>query len=68
MAVHTHRATYDQSRPFTAWIHAIARYKLIDHARQNRIRQTVPIDDVEFLFATDDFGSGNGQDRCRPAA
>ena len=54
MAVHTHRATYDQSRPFTAWMHAIARYKLIDHARQNRTRQTIPIDDVEFLFATDD--------------
>jgi RNA polymerase sigma-70 factor (ECF subfamily) len=54
MAVHTHRATYDARRPFTAWVHAIARYKLIDHVRQNRIRQTIPIDDVEFLFAVDD--------------
>ena len=36
------RATYEIDRPFTAWLHAIARYKLIDHFRRNRIRATVP--------------------------
>jgi RNA polymerase sigma factor (sigma-70 family) len=53
MALHTRRATYEIDRPFTAWLHAIARYKLIDHFRRNRIRATVPLDDVEDLFAQD---------------
>lgn len=33
LAVHMRRHTYDSGRPFTAWIHAIARYKLADHWR-----------------------------------
>ncbi|PSH54457.1 RNA polymerase subunit sigma-70 [Phyllobacterium brassicacearum] len=53
MALHTRRATYEVDRPFTAWLHAIARYKLIDHFRRNRIRVTVPLDDAEDLFAQD---------------
>jgi len=44
--VHRRRMTYDPTLPFTAWAHAVARYKLIDHWRRNRIRQHVPIDDV----------------------
>jgi RNA polymerase sigma-70 factor (ECF subfamily) len=31
MAVHRRHMTYDPSQPFTAWAHAVARYKLIDH-------------------------------------
>lgn len=46
LAVHRRRMTYDPAQPFTAWAHAVARYKLIDHWRRNRIRQHVPIDDV----------------------
>ena len=53
MALHAHRATYDARRPFTAWLHAIARYKLMDHFRQTRTRPTVPIDDVMGLIADD---------------
>ncbi len=33
MAIHTRRHTYDRSELFTPWVHAIARYKLIDHLR-----------------------------------
>jgi len=33
IAVHTKRSTYDRSRPFSAWLYAIARYKLADHFR-----------------------------------
>lgn len=54
MAAHTRRATYDPSRPFTAWMHAIARYKLVDHFRRNRMRATVAIDDFDALFAPDE--------------
>ncbi|MGH6859069.1 MAG: sigma-70 family RNA polymerase sigma factor [Phyllobacterium sp.] len=52
MALHAKRATYEVDRPFTAWLHAIARYKLIDHFRRNRIRATVPLDDAQELIAT----------------
>lgn len=46
LAVHHRRMTYDAAQPFTAWAHAIARYKLIDHWRRRRLRQHVPLDDV----------------------
>lgn len=52
LAVHIKRATWDSSQSFTAWAHAVARYKLIDHWRRRKIRQTLPIDDhAEFLAA-----------------
>lgn len=46
MAIHRRRMTYDSTQPFTAWAHAIARYKLIDFWRRNRKRKHVPLDDV----------------------
>jgi hypothetical protein len=36
LAVHIKRATWDTAQPFTAWAHAVARYKLIDHWRRAR--------------------------------
>lgn len=54
IAVHSRRATYQTDKPFTVWLHAIARYRLIDHFRRNGRRPTVPIDDVEGLFAADE--------------
>jgi RNA polymerase sigma-70 factor (ECF subfamily) len=46
IAMHTRRATYDPGQPFTAWAHAIARYKLIDLWRRRRVRNQVPLDEV----------------------
>lgn len=46
MALHRKRSSYDPDLPFTAWLYAIARYKLIDHLRRNRLRRDVPIDQV----------------------
>ncbi len=55
MAIHARRATYDPERPVTVWVHAIARYKLIDHFRSRRVRASVPLDDeAEFLAGPDD--------------
>ncbi|HEX4927693.1 MAG TPA: sigma-70 family RNA polymerase sigma factor [Burkholderiales bacterium] len=34
LAVHNQRHTYDAAQPLTAWVHAIARYKLVDHLRR----------------------------------
>ena len=54
LAVHQRRGTYDSSRPFTAWLHAIARYKLIDHLRRKKIRASIPIEDAdELAFISD---------------
>lgn len=53
IAVHTRRATYDRGRAFTAWLYAVARYKMIDHFRRvGRLRQ---IDDLEDLLIADEF-------------
>jgi RNA polymerase sigma-70 factor (ECF subfamily) len=59
VAIHTRRATYDQTRPVTAWAHAIARYKLVDHVRSQRVRLSVPLDD--------EGGELAGPDEAEPA-
>jgi RNA polymerase sigma-70 factor (ECF subfamily) len=50
IAVHTRRATYDSSQPFTAWAYAIARYKLIDQLRRSRAHLRAPEEAAEALF------------------
>jgi len=54
IAIHTRRATYDRALPFTAWLHAIARYKLIDHFRRAKLRRTWPLEDAESVLADAD--------------
>lgn len=34
LAIHLARHTYESTSPVTAWAHAIARYKLVDHLRR----------------------------------
>src|SRR5258706_2273064 len=41
LAVHNQRHTYDPGRPFTAWVHAIAKYKLVDFLRRRASRELV---------------------------
>ena len=56
LAVHNQRHTYRRDQPLTAWVHAIARYKLIDllRARASREALTDPLDDeLEMFGATD---------------
>jgi RNA polymerase sigma-70 factor (ECF subfamily) len=53
LAVHEKRATYDRGRPFTAWLYAIARYRLIDHYR--RRRATVSVEDLGEMLAAEDL-------------
>lgn len=38
LAVHNQRHTYRPDMPVTAWVHAIARYKLIDWLRSHRVK------------------------------
>lgn len=60
LALHNQRASYDPGVPLTAWMHAIARYKLIDwlrrHARQEALLE--PLDDADLLASDDDHEAG----------
>ncbi|OKO91254.1 RNA polymerase sigma factor [Bradyrhizobium sp. NAS80.1] len=58
LAIHIQRHTYDPSEPLTPWVHAIARYKLIDFLRRTRASLAdVPIDEADELVAHDDHVS-----------
>ena len=55
LAIHFKRHTYDPAEPFTPWVHAIARYKLIDFLRRTRTSFTdVPIEQADMMMAHDD--------------
>ncbi len=53
LAMHNQRHTYQSDQPLTAWVHAIARYKMIDllRAKQGREALHVPLDDELAVFA-----------------
>jgi RNA polymerase sigma-70 factor, ECF subfamily len=61
IGIHTRRGTYDPSRPFTAWVYGIARYKLVDEYRRARRRVTVPLDEAEELFTADEAAAATAQ-------
>jgi RNA polymerase sigma-70 factor (ECF subfamily) len=54
IAIHSKRGTYDTNLPFTPWLYAIARYKLLDHLRRSRIRLTVPLESAADVFSPDE--------------
>ncbi|USI73498.1 sigma-70 family RNA polymerase sigma factor [Sphingomonas morindae] len=58
ISVHTRRESYDRDRPFTAWLYAIARYRMIDHLRRQKV--SVPIEDVEAILVTEGFAEALG--------
>lgn len=45
IAIHKKRASYDPTLPFTAWLHGIGRYRLIDFLRREYRQATLPIED-----------------------
>lgn len=53
IAIHQRRASYDVQRPFTVWLHAIARYKLADYLRSHYRRRTVPLADAAELIESE---------------
>ena len=53
IAMHGRRTSYDRNRPFTPWLFAIARHKLIDHFRSRRSSQ--PIDELDEILRTEGF-------------
>lgn len=47
VALHTRRDSYDPQYPLTAWMYAIARYRLIDHLRRSKRRNHANLDDFD---------------------
>jgi RNA polymerase sigma-70 factor (ECF subfamily) len=56
LAVHDSRHTYRPAQPFTAWVHTIARYKLVDYLRARSRREELndPLDEELEIFARSD--------------
>jgi RNA polymerase sigma-70 factor (ECF subfamily) len=63
LAVHNQRHTYRSDQPLTAWVHAIARYKLVDllRARTSRDALTNPLDDELEVFAVSDTDAADAK-------
>lgn len=63
LAVHNQRHTYDSGQPLTAWIHAIARYKLVDLLRRRAGREQLndPLDDELDVFAVSDHDADDAR-------
>ena len=63
LAVHNQRHTYRPDQPLTAWVHAIARYKLIDLFRSRAAREALhePLEDDLEVFAASDTDAADAR-------
>ena len=63
LAVHNQRHTYDPGQPVSAWVQAIARYKLVDLLRRRAAKDllTEPLDEESELFASADTEAAEAQ-------
>ena len=63
LAVHNQRHTYDRVQPLTAWVYAIARYKMIDMLRRRAGREVLhdPLDENDAIFARDETEAHDAQ-------
>jgi RNA polymerase sigma factor (sigma-70 family) len=61
--MHNHRHTYQPDQPLTAWVHAIARHKLIDLLRAKSVREALhdPLDDEAALFAASETDASDAR-------
>jgi RNA polymerase sigma-70 factor (ECF subfamily) len=63
LAVHNQRHTYAADQPLTAWLHAIARYKLVDLLRRRARRDLLndPLDDDNELLVESDIEASDAR-------
>jgi RNA polymerase sigma-70 factor (ECF subfamily) len=56
LAIHNKRHTWETDQPLSAWVHSIARHKLIDLLRARSVREALhdPLESSESLFAASD--------------
>lgn len=63
LAVHNQRHTYDAAQPLSAWVQAIARYKLVDLLRRRAAHEMLndPLDEEMELFTTADSAAAEAR-------
>lgn len=63
LAMHNQRHTYQPEQPLTAWVHAIARHKMIDLLRAKAGREALhdPLDDDLPVFAASQEEAGDAR-------
>jgi RNA polymerase sigma-70 factor (ECF subfamily) len=62
LSIHTRRESYDPSLPVTAWVHAIAKYRLIDHWRRTGRRGvTIDIDHANELASEPEHAAADAR-------
>lgn len=63
LGIHNQRHTYRSDQPFTAWVHAIARYKMIDMLRRRKHHDALndPLNEDMELFASEDIEASNAR-------
>jgi RNA polymerase sigma-70 factor (ECF subfamily) len=61
VALHTRRDSYDPNYPLTAWMYAIARYRLIDHLRRAKHRRHASLDGIEIGDADPDYEASDAR-------
>jgi RNA polymerase sigma-70 factor (ECF subfamily) len=63
LAMHNQRHTYQSDQPLTAWVQAIARYKMIDLLRAKSVREALhdPLDDELAVFAESDTDAADAR-------
>jgi RNA polymerase sigma-70 factor (ECF subfamily) len=65
LAIHTKRHTYRREEPFTPWLYAVARYKMIDCLRRRSQHEALndPFDDeIEWLAVSDNEANDTKKD------
>lgn len=63
LAVHNQRHTYDVDQPLTAWVHAIAKYKMVDLVRRRASVDllTEPLNDENDVFSSADADAADAR-------
>ena len=63
LAIHNQRHTFDPAQPLSAWVHAIAKYKLIDALRRRARRDVrmAPLDDAHAVLAATEAEPGEAR-------
>jgi RNA polymerase sigma-70 factor (ECF subfamily) len=61
VALHTRRESYDPHYPLTAWLYAIARYRLIDFLRRAKHRNHASLDGIEVGESDPDYDASDAK-------
>jgi RNA polymerase sigma-70 factor, ECF subfamily len=61
ISVHTKRSTYDTAQPVLPWVYGIARYRMIDHFRRQKVRMAAPLEDAEEVFVLPEADSADAR-------